>query len=66
VLVAQLAIFFERLVDDAFQLRRRIRIYARYGGGCAIEDGFKDYAGTFSAKGQLAGGHFIEHHAKGK
>ncbi len=66
VLVAQVAIFFEGLVDDAIQLRRRIGVHARYGSGRAVEDRFKNDAGTFSAEGQLAGGHFVENHAEGK
>ena len=36
------------------------------GGGLAIENGFGDDRGGFSAEGEDAGGHFVEHDAEGE
>jgi hypothetical protein len=58
--------FFERLVDSFFQLRRQPRIQPDRGGRSPVENGFGNNRGSFSAKRQNAGSHFVQHHAEGK
>jgi len=61
VLVAQVAIFLQRLVDDVFQLRRHIGIQPDHGHRGAVHDGLTDHRRTFSVKRQITRRHLIEH-----
>ena len=58
-LVAQVAIFFESLVDDAFELDGQIGIEPKRRRGSAIQDAIEDHAGTFAMKRRDARGHFV-------
>ena len=62
VLVAQVAIFFEALVDDALQFRRHVGIQAHRRHGRAVENGIENDPRAFPAKWQRARRHFVEHH----
>jgi hypothetical protein len=42
MLIAQVAIFFERPVDDAFQFCRHIGIQPHYRCGRRVKNGFED------------------------
>ena len=53
-LIAKVGIFFERLIDDAFEFRGKIRVQADGRGGRAVEDGVKD-DGRGVAREGLAG-----------
>ena len=66
MLIAEVAIFFEGLVDDAFEFGGEIGIHARGGGGRAIENFALDDSGAFAAEGQRAGSHLVEDGAAGK
>ncbi len=66
VLVAQVAIFFERLVDDVLKLERQVGIQADRHQGSAIQDGVEDHAGSVAAKGREPGSHFVEDDAEGE
>ena len=66
VLVAQVAIFLQRLVDDVFQLRWKVGIQSDWRNRCTIENRLKDQRRSFSAEGQRASGHLVKHHAEGK
>ncbi len=63
-MAAQLAIFFERLIDDALKLGREIGIEAHRRDGSAIQDAIGDYAGCIAAEGHGARGHFVEDYAE--
>ena len=60
-LIAKIAVFFEGLIDDVFQLRRKVRIQSHRGDRVTFQNGVKNHAGTFSAKGHGAGRHLVEH-----
>ena len=66
MLIAQVAILFESLVDDALKFGGEIGIHARGGSGRAIENFALDDSGAFAAKGQRAGGHLVENGAERK
>ena len=51
VLVTEIAIFFEGFADDAFELGRKVGMQAGRREWRTIENGFEDYAGSFTAKG---------------
>ena len=55
MLVAQVAIFFERAVNHFFELGRQIRIDAHRRDGFAIEDRIENYTGRIAAKWWIAG-----------
>ena len=64
VLVAKVAVFFERAIDDFFELGRQVGIQANGCDRLSIQDGVEDDAGGISAKWQAARGHFIQHNAE--
>ena len=66
VLVAQVAVFLQRLVNDAFELRRQIRIQPDRRRGQLFQNRIEDQRRSVAAKGQRAGRHFIQHGAKRK
>src|SRR5271169_4281752 len=54
-LVPQIAIFFERLIDDVFELGWEVRIQAHRGRRRAVENRLKDDGRTVPAEGQHSG-----------
>jgi len=66
VLVAKLAILFERSVDDLFEFRRHLRIEPQRRNGGAVKDGVEDGDGAVAPERQLARGHLEEDGAKRK
>jgi TolB-like protein/tRNA A-37 threonylcarbamoyl transferase component Bud32 len=65
-LIAQLAILLQRLVDDAFQIFRQVRIDAHGRGRHLVQDRVKCRCGCGSAEGEHAGRHFVEHDTRGE
>ena len=65
-LAAHVAIFFQSFADDLFELGRKFRNQANRRRGLTIENRFRNHGGSFSAKGQDAGGHLVEHYAEGE
>ena len=63
-LAAEVAIFFERLVDDVFEFGREFGMEPKRRNRSAIENGFGDDAGSFAAEGERAGGHFVKNDAE--
>ncbi len=61
-LVSQIPIFFEALVDDAFQFPRHAGIQAHGRHGSVVENRIENDPGAFASEWQLAGSHFVEHH----
>ena len=66
MLVAEVAIFFEGFVDDAFEVRREIGVDACWRSGLTVEDGVEDVSSAVAAEWKLAGGHFVEDGAEGE
>ena len=66
VLVTQIAIFFQRLVDDVFELRWQVRIQPDRRDRRAIENRLEDQRRSVAAKWKLTGGHLVQHDAEGK
>ena len=64
VLVAQVAIFFEALVDDAFQFRRHVGIQAHWRHRSAVENRIENDRRAVPAKWPRARRHFVEHDAE--
>src|SRR5258708_4548502 len=64
MLVAQRRIFFERFVDDAFELSREPGIETEGSDWRVIEDAVENFGGAVAAECRAAGGHFIEDDAK--
>jgi len=65
-LIANLAIAFEGFADDAAQFRREIGIELERWRGFFVKDGVEGGGGSVSAKGERAGGHFVEDGAERK
>src|ERR1700735_278618 len=65
-LIAQVAIFFQRLINDVFEFGGKFGIQAHRSDRSAIQNRVSNHAGSFTAKRNRAGGHFIQDHAKGK
>lgn len=65
-LIAEVAILFESFGDDVGQFFGQVGIEANRRNRCAFEDGLEDERGSIPAKGQGAGGHFVENGAEGK
>src|SRR5580658_4015811 len=63
-LVAQVAIFFEQLVQNFVEVWRQIRVQAKGWGRGTIQDCVENNRGRVSPKGESTGGHFIKHGAK--
>src|ERR1700733_5351494 len=66
MLIAQVAVLLQSLVDDLFQFRRQIGIQTNRRNRRALENGIESDAGTFAAKWQLSGGHFVENDSEGE
>jgi len=66
VLVAQVAVFFERLVNDFFHPRRHVGIEAQRRGRRAIENRIEDNGRSIAPKRHRARRHLIQHGTKGK
>src|SRR5450631_865492 len=65
-LVAHIAIFFERLVNEPLEFHRKLRIQTRRQGRGLREDRVEDYRGSPSQKWSLARRHLIQNCSKGK
>jgi hypothetical protein len=63
-LIAQRAVFLERLGDDPIEFRRDQRIEGRGRRGVAVEDAVEDDGGGVAWKTHASGGHLVEHHAE--
>ena len=66
MLVAQIAVFLQRLADNLFELRRKIGIEPTGRHGGLAQDGLKDRRRAVAAKRERAGRHLVKHDAKGK
>src|SRR5579883_1311019 len=66
VLVAQVAVFLERLGDDVLELGWEIGIEADGGHRSAIKDGLENEGRGVAAEGQRARGHLVECGAEGE
>ena len=64
VLVAQIAVFFQRPVDDALQFCRQVRVQGCGRCRSAVEDSFKDNARGVTPEWQYPGCHLVQHRAK--
>ena len=64
VLIAQVAVFLQRLVDDPFQLRGDVRVQPHGRGRRAFRMASKIIAEVSPRKGSAPGRHLVEHHAK--
>src|SRR5260370_7480542 len=58
-LITKLAVSFDGLADDFFQLREHLGIHRRCGNGRPIENSLHDNAGSSAGECQLASGHFV-------
>ena len=65
-LAADVPIFLESLVDDFFQLGRKIGIQTKRWQGRPVQNGVEREPRRISTERQRTGRHFIEHHAEGK
>src|ERR1700674_1864789 len=50
MLIAQFAIFLQRLIDDLFQLGRKVRVQADCGNWVAFQNCVEDDCGTFATE----------------
>ena len=66
VLVAKIAVFFERFVDDVFELRREIGIQPQRRRRITIKNRLEGDARAFATEGKCAGRHFVKHRAEGE
>jgi len=62
MLVTNVAILFQRLVDDVLKPCRNIRIQPDCRGWRSVEDGFEDHSRGIATKRRRARCHLIEHH----
>ena len=65
-LAAQLRFLFQRLVDDLFQLGRKVRVQADGGKRVAFENRVEDDRRTLAAEGQCACSHLVQHNTERK
>ncbi len=63
-LVADVAIFFESLVEDALKLGGDVGIQCDRSDGSVVQDVVEDDGAGSARKGLLAGKHLIEHGAE--
>ena len=63
-LVALLAILFDCLIDDLFELGRKVGIEVVQWYGRVVQDGLFENLGRLSAEGALPGGHLIQNQAE--
>ena len=66
MLVAQLAVFLQRAVDDIFQLGRQVRIQPDRCQRRAVHDRIEDDSRSFSPKWHRASRHLVQHDAERK
>ncbi len=66
VLIAHLAILFQSLADNFFQLGRKIRVQADRGNRITIQNLAEDDCRTLAPEGQRARRHLVQHRAEGK
>jgi hypothetical protein len=65
-LVAQVAVFLQRLFDQSFDLRRNLRIDLRWRRGRAVQYCAANLAGTRALERQLCRHHFVQHGSQGE
>src|SRR2546430_3096596 len=65
VLVAQAAIFFQRFVDDRFELDWEIGIHSEWRNRGAAEDRLEYHSCAFASERQHPGRHLVENRAEG-
>src|SRR5260370_14221289 len=61
VVVATVAVCFERIVDDVFEAGRQVWIQTHRRQRRLVKNGIEHGRGGFSAKGKLSGGHLVKH-----
>ena len=66
MLVAQLAVFLQRFIDDAFEIAGKIRIQPHRSDRRFVQNRIKHDGGCITAKRKHARRHLVEHRAKGK
>jgi len=66
VLVADVTIFLQRLVDDAFQAVGNIGIQTHWRSWRPVQNGVEGGSRSVATEWQPSGGHFVEHHAEGE
>jgi predicted permease len=62
--IAEVPIFLQRLVDDLFQFRRRVRIDSNWRHRGSVQYGFEHYGCRVSPEGQRARTHLVKHCAE--
>ena len=65
-LITQVAVFFDGLVDDALEFRRELGVQPDWCDRDFVEDCIENCRRRGSLKRQVAGTHFVEHHAEGE
>src|SRR4029077_10234894 len=65
-LIANLAVSFQGLANNASQFRREIWVKPQWWGRLFVQNGIKDGGRRVSQKGQCPGGHLVEHCAERK
>ncbi len=65
-LIAQVAVLFQRPIENALELRRQVRIELAGRNRIPVENAFKDDRRRIAVEGRPAGGHLVECGAKGK
>ena len=63
-LVAEVAVFFDRFVDDALEFGGDRRIEGCWRPGSSVKNGIENRGGGVPGESELAGGHFIEDRAE--
>src|ERR1700688_816816 len=63
-LVAQVAIFLQRFVDDALQVCGHVGIETKGWGRRGIQNGFEDLGGAATAKRQCTRRHLVKYRAE--
>jgi hypothetical protein len=66
VLIAEITIFLQRLINNLFELGRKIRVEAHRRHGSLTQDGFENCSRAVAAKRERGGGHFVKHDAERK
>src|SRR6185369_7581236 len=66
MLVTQITILVYCLVNDVFELWRKLRVQTYWRNGSTVEYGLKDYTRRVTPKWQTTRRHFIKHHPERK
>ncbi len=66
ILIAQVAVFLQRLVDHLFQPGRQIGIQPHRSNRKPVHDAIEDHGRGVAAEGQLSGRHLVKHDAERK